>query len=225
VRVSVSRLLRVLLVTFVCAVTVHASARAQLQTSDPVFRVGDVVRVTVLPTSALFGLPEMPSFSGEFEIAEDGTVVHPLYREVHIAGMTQQQAEAAIRQIVSRYEAQPRLIVEPLFRVMVSGEVSSPGVYPLPPYATLAQAVMAAGGPLPTANMTRARIIRDGQEVIADLTRADNPTASLRVRSGDQIFIDRRRRIWNDTLEPVLSAAGSIASIVFLVLELTDQRN
>jgi len=45
--------------------------------SDPVLRPGDVLRITVW---------RHPEMSGEFVVAPDSTLVHPLYQVVKVAG-------------------------------------------------------------------------------------------------------------------------------------------
>lgn len=191
----------------------------ELENNVPVFRVGDAVRVTVWGGESI-----ADAFSGEFSIGEDGTVLHPLYRDITIAGLSIRQAESEFRRVLSVYMADPRIVVEPLFQIPVSGEVAEPSVYALPPYATPAHALLLAGGPTEVADLGQARLIRDGRELVVDMRNPDNPFTTTRIRSGDQIILDRRRSIWSDHIEPVLTNAGAMASLVYLVLRLADVR-
>jgi protein involved in polysaccharide export with SLBB domain len=190
------------------------NAEAQTPSSPPVFRVGDAVRVTV------WGNPE---FSGQFDIAEDGTVIHPLYRAIGVAGLSLSEAETEFTRVLRRFLDNPEIVVEPLFRIPVGGEVRGPNIYTLPPYATLAEALTQAGGPMPNADLRRARLFRDGREMVVDLRHPDNEFANIRVRSGDQIILVPEVRIWRDRLEPTLRTAGAMASLAYLILRLTDR--
>lgn len=219
---SFSSLLRASAFSGLLIIGVVTAASAQipgLENDVPVFRVGDAVRLTVWGGAAI-----EPNFSGEFEIGEDGTVLHPLYRDITLAGLSIRQAESEFRRVLSVYETDPRLIVEPLFQIPVSGQVGAPSIYLLPPYATPAHALLLAGGPTPDADLQRARLVRDGRELVVDLRNPSNPFATTRIRSGDQIILDRRRSIWSDNIQPLLTNAGSIAALAYLILRLAEDR-
>jgi protein involved in polysaccharide export with SLBB domain len=193
------------------------AAQSPAPRSDlPMFRVGDAVRVTV------WGSPEL---SGQFEIGEDGTVIHPLYRVIPIAGMTHVQAEREFRRVLQRFETDPELVVEPLFRVSVGGEVRAPNIYMVTPYTTVVQAVTQAGGPTENAQLRRLRLLRDGGELHVDLTQPHGELTDLRLRSGDQIIVDTRRSIWRDNIEPTLRTVGAVSSIIYVVLRVSNLLN
>jgi protein involved in polysaccharide export with SLBB domain len=191
-------------------------ATGQAGSPTAVFRIGDAVRVAVWDSDS-------PDLSGTFDIAEDGTVIHPLYRQIQIAGMALPQAEMEFRRVLRRFQENPEFVVEPLFRVPIAGEVAAPNVYSLPAYLTVMEALAQAGGPTATADIRRARLQRDGAEIVADLTAADNPFESLRVRSGDRIILHARGGLWRQTIEPALRTAGSLASLAYLFLRISDR--
>jgi polysaccharide biosynthesis/export protein len=179
--------------------------------SDQV-QVGDAVRITVWRNADL---------SGQIDIAEDGTMIHPLYRTVRAAGLTLPQLESEIREVLLRYESGPQFVVEPLFRVMITGEIRSPDIYAFPPRTTIAEAIARAGGVTEFARSDRARLLRDGQTQYIDLTRPYIELEGVRIRSGDQIVIDRNRRIWRDTVQPTLGVVGSLSSLAIIFLRVT----
>lgn len=195
------------------ATMLHAQASRLPANTPPVLGVGDAIEITVWTK---------PDMSGEFDIAEDGTVLHPLYRSIRVAGMTQPQAEAAVRTVLQRFSTTPEFVVEPLFRVAVAGEVRSPNVYLLPAQTTLAQALTQAGGPSPLSTLKHVRLVRNGVETRLDLTTPSAAVAELRVRSGDQIILDPRRNIWSDRVRPLITTVGSIASIMVIFIRLSD---
>ena len=191
-----------------------ASAAAQSPAAAeaaPAFHVGDAVRITVWRN---------PDLSGQFDVTEDGTIIHPVYRSVRVAGVPVPQVQAQLRTVLQRFETNPEFVVEPLFRVAIGGEVRTPNIYTLPPYTSVAQAVVQAGGPTPDARVKRVRLLRDGQTIFVDLTRPHSELANLRIRSGDQIVLDEQRNLWSDTIRPALTTASSVASIAVLIIRL-----
>ena len=200
--------------------TAEGSRAQEVISGPPVFRVGDVVRVSVWNNLA-GGIN--PLLSGDFPIGEDGTVIHPLYRAIQIAGMSLSQAEAEFRRVLMRFEGNPELVIEPLFQVAVNGAVGVPNIYALPPYATVAAAIAQAGGPLENADLRRIRLLREGRETVLDLRQPDSEFANISVRSGDHIIVETDVRIWRDRIEPAIRTVGSLASIAILFIQLSDQ--
>src|SRR4051794_37199380 len=112
---------------------------------------GDSVRVVVW---------RKPEMSGDFIVAPDGTITHPLYRAVRVGGVSFATAEANVRTFLARFEQDPQFVLEPLVRVAVSGEVGRPQVFALRPETSIADAVAQAGGPNQFANRDRVRVLR-----------------------------------------------------------------
>jgi polysaccharide export outer membrane protein len=181
---------------------------AQTKAATPpaiTIKPGDVVRVTVW---------RKPELSGEFEVGADGTIRHPLYQTIEVAGVPLPTAESRLRSFLQQYETNPSFILEPLFRVTVGGEVRMPNVYTLSSEATVAQAVAQAGGFTERSMVRRVRLYRGNQELFVDLTRPDDGLAQQPIRSGDQIVVDRQRSVFREYVAPVASIAGAIAAIV-----------
>src|SRR5690606_7173213 len=116
----------------------QSEAGAGPPTSEATLRPGDVLRIEVW---------RQPELSGEFSIAADGTVIHPLYRSLQVAGVPIPAVEDRIRELLRRYEADPQVVVEPRVRITVSGEIRQPGVLAVPIGTTLTHAVGLGGGP------------------------------------------------------------------------------
>ncbi len=169
---------------------------------------GDGIRVAVWRQAEL---------SGEFMIAADSTLRHPLYRSVKVAGVPMEVVEQRMRSYLQQLEASPQFVLEPLLHVTVSGEVRSPSIYTLPPEVTVAQAVVRAGGATQTARTNHVRLRRNGREYVVDLTYPDLETAQTPIRSGDQIIVPRRTNVFRDQVLPVMGTVSSVASFVYLV--------
>jgi polysaccharide export outer membrane protein len=174
---------------------------------------GDSVRVVVW---------RRPEFSGDFVVAPNGTITHPLYRSVTVGGVPFATAEANLRRFLARFEENPEFVMEPLVRVAVSGEVDRPRVYALRPETTIAEAVAVAGGTTRDGDRDKVRVLRGeagGQqrELLVDLNDPTAGSGMSPVLSGDQIVVDRKRSFFREVFVPALGVIGSIASIGLLI--------
>ena len=117
-----------------------------------------------------------PEFSGDFVVAPDGSITHPLFKAVQVANVPYATAEANLRRFLTRFEENPEFVMEPLVRVAVSGEVDRPQVFALRPEMTIGEAVARAGGATEKGDARRIRVLRvdaNGrqQQFEADITR------------------------------------------------------
>jgi protein involved in polysaccharide export with SLBB domain len=177
---------------------------------EAVLRPGDVVRITVW---------RKPELSGEFHVADDNTVAAPFYLGVRIGGMPFPEAAAGIRAHIARYESEPQVLVEPLFRVAVGGEVQRPDVYTLRPSTTVSQAVLMAGGATERGNLRRVQLFRAGEQLRVDLKNPRDPLGGSAVRSGDHLVVERTRPVVREYVLPTLLAVGATASIARMLFQ------
>jgi polysaccharide export outer membrane protein len=174
---------------------------------------GDSVRVVVW---------RKPEMSGDFIVAPDGSITHPLYRSVRVGGVPFATAEANVRTFLARFEQDPQFVMEPLVRVAVSGEVFRPQIYALRPETSIADAVAQAGGPNQFGNRNRVRVLRKDtggreREIVVSLLQPTSAAAAIRVHSGDQIVVDRKKSFFREVFLPALSVLGSAASIYLVI--------
>ncbi len=209
------RLLTLWLLPIIAVVTpdVIAAQNPPPRAEQVSLSAGDSVRITVW---------RKPEFSGDFIVGPDGTVTHPLYRTVRVGGVPFSTAESNVRTFLTRFEQDPQFVVEPLVRIAVSGEVGRPHVFAVRPETSIAEAVAQAGGPNQFGKRDRVRILRKepngGQrELYVNLLDPEGGAATVRVHSGDQIVVDRRRSFFRDVFLPGLSVIGSAASIYLLI--------
>lgn len=184
--------------------------RAQIAT-DPGdgLQPGDVVEIQIWQREEL---------SGEFTVAPDGSLLHPLYRQVTVTGIPTAQVEDRLRSFLRRFEADPQLVVQPLYRVSVSGAVMRPDIYDLPPGTTVAQAVIRAGGVAEQGKADKVRLVRGASTTEVDLTDPGSTMAHRPVRSGDQILVESRREGgFRSVVLPLIQIATSIANVVSVV--------
>lgn len=170
-----------------------------------VLHPGDAVRISVF---------RQPELSGEFWIAADSTIRHPLYQTVKVAGVPLDVAKARLAAFLARFQETPQFVVEPLLHVSIGGAVGQPNLYTFRPEVTVAQAVVQAGGLTPDARLNDVRLQRDGQTHSVDLTRPDRGLAREGIRSGDQIMVLERRRGFYSFVVPAATLATTLITLI-----------
>lgn len=193
------------------AQTLSGSGRIAVDPAMASLSPGDVIRIVVW---------RKPEFSGDFVVAPDGTIIHPLYREVKVGGVPLVQVEERVRVFLTRYETSPAFVISPLLRVFVGGEVRQPSVYSLPPGTTIAQAVALAGGPTERGKLDEVLVVRRQEREMLDLTQPDSRAVSMETRSGDQLFVGRRLSFFNDVLAPASAVFAAVATVVSIIIQL-----
>jgi polysaccharide export outer membrane protein len=188
-------------------------AQEPAREEQAVLTPGDSVRIQVW---------RRPDFSGDFVVGPDGSVSHPLYRSVRVAGVPFATAEANLRRFLSGFEENPQFVMEPLVRVAISGEVTRPMVFATRPETSIGEAVARAGGATQNGARNRVRVIRftqSGKQQVfrLDLENSTSTDFSIPVHSGDMIVVDRRKSFTKDILLPTLGVIGSIASVGLLI--------
>jgi protein involved in polysaccharide export with SLBB domain len=184
-----------------------AAQGAHTDPDTPVLRPGDSVRIAVYQSAEL---------TQQFQVAANGAPADPLYQEIIVAGVPIPVVEDRVRTFLSRFEARPRFVVLPKFRVALGGEIRSPGVYFFPPGTTIAQAVTEAGGVTESGRLNRVHLIREGKLVVADLAELQPGTGQTPIHSGDQILVQRGHRVSfiRDIVVPVASVSAAIFGII-----------
>jgi polysaccharide export outer membrane protein len=176
----------------------------------PVLRPGDSVRIAVYQSTEL---------SQAFQVGPNGAPSDPLYQEINVAGVPLPVVEDRVRTFLSRFEARPRFVVLPRFRVALGGEVRGPGLYYFPAGTTIAQAVAQAGGPTELGRMNRVHLIRDGKLVVVDLTELQPGAAQTPIHSGDQILVQRRKNL--SFIKDIVVPIASVSAAVFGIIRIT----
>ena len=142
--------------------------------------------------------------------------------DVSLDGVLRAELKDHLTQHVGRYLRNPQLIVVPLVRVSVVGEVMRPGFYPLSADVPLSDAIMAAGGPSQTADISHTVVMRGGKQVFSDAeirgaVQSGKTLDELNLREGDEIIIGRRReRNWNMVISAVTVGLGVVTSLSLL---------
>jgi protein involved in polysaccharide export with SLBB domain len=169
-------------------------------------RAGDVLQVQVL------GHPE---WSGDMTVTDKGFVGHVAFASVRAAGVPIEQIEAAIFAIVDAEDEKPVIVIQPLMRVAVAGEVRAGSNFKVMPGTTVGEMIFLAGGPTDRADVKNVRLMRDGSEYRVDLNDIRGSVMAP-VRSGDGILVPTKRSVFRDVFLPTFSVIGSVASLIAL---------
>lgn len=202
-----------LALSLVVAHVVPVNLPGQAGGSDPVtLSPGDVVRLSVW---------RRPEMSGDFLVAQDGSLTHPLLRQVQVAGIPLPDVDARLREFLLKFDANPEFVASPLIRVAVGGEVRQPNVYNVAPGTTVAQAIAMAGGPTERGRLSEVRVQRGVSAEVVDLTRPTERSVGFEVRSGDQLFVARSRNFLRDVAGPAGGVIAALASLTAVIVQLS----
>lgn len=189
---------------FALTIPARLPAQAALLDSGATLAPGDVVRLVVW---------HRPEFTGDFVVAPDSSITHPLLREIKVVGVPLQTVEERVQSFLTKFDANPAFVVSPLLRVFVGGEVRVPNVYNAPPGSTVTQLIALAGGPTERGDLEKVSLTRHQQRETFDLTNPGSPGATLAIRSGDQILVDVRRNVFRELVVPSASLIAAAAAV------------
>jgi polysaccharide export outer membrane protein len=99
-----------------------------------------------------------PELSGEFMVDERGIVVIPKVGEMQVNGIPADSIRGAIVAELRKFITSSAIEVMPYRRVAVTGSVTRPGLYPMDPSMTVADALILAGGPATDAKARQVEI-------------------------------------------------------------------
>jgi hypothetical protein len=165
------------------------AARLRTRLAEGDFQMGDRILLRVAGEAEL---------SDTFTVEEGRVVRLPMLGEVPLTGVLRSELEVYLRPRVGTYIRNPVVRALPLIRVAVVGEVNKPGFYLLSPTSQVEDALMTAGGPTRDSKLNGVVVQRSETETLGgeDLQRgiaAGRTLDDLGVRSGDRLFVPRRR--------------------------------
>lgn len=191
------------------AIPSPSAAQAAADFSSFRLRPGDALRLAVKDDTTL---------TGEFPVLENGRVLLPLVGLVPVTGVAFRDVERRVRELYAAELVDPVLVVTPLVRVAVLGEVRLPGLYVVDGTFALGEVLARAGGLGPSASLRRVMLVREGTS--RRLPVRDGALAlDGGIRPGDEIVVGRRS--WASENMPVLIGAGTsvlVAAITTLLV-------
>lgn len=166
-----------------------ALIRTRLEEGD--FQVGDRIGLVVENEQQL---------TDTFTVKEERVLSLPVIGDVPLKGVLRAELEPHLTRAISRYVRDPVVHARSLIRVSILGEVPRPGFYLVPTDMVITDALMQAGGPATTSNLTKIRIERGGerlwegeplQRAIAEGRTLDQ----LSLQAGDRVVVPKLKRV------------------------------
>jgi polysaccharide export outer membrane protein len=140
--------------------------------------------------------------AGDFKVSSDGTVVLPLLGRTHVEGMTVAELELSLRDALAKdYLVNPEVFLQVSSsvarRVVLFGEVRSPGVYEMPvgDRFTLLQLIAKARGFTEIAKPEGVRVVRQGAKEriikinVADLLNGKGKGVDIDLQPNDVVTV------------------------------------
>ena len=201
------RVLNLILMVAATLIPVERAAGQSALDARVSLQPGDVLKVEVWREGDL---------SGEFLVDESGVVTLPLLGPVSVIDVPIAELRDSLLADYRRELRNPSIVITPLRRVYVLGEVNQPGLRAVDPTVTLGGVIALAGGANGQGDLRKIQVFRNG-ELIQDGVPATSMLAALDVRSGDQIFIGQRgwfERNSTFVISALLSVTGIIITLV-----------
>jgi protein involved in polysaccharide export with SLBB domain len=146
-------------------------------------------------------------------------VTLPDIGDIPLAGVLRSELQGHMKTQLARFVRDARVRATPLVRVSMLGPVARPGFYFMPADIPISEAVMRAGGPAGTADLSRS-VIRRGTDELYDSRNTQTAINEgltldqLSLRSGDEIVVGTQStRSW----QSVASVVSVITSIVIAI--------
>jgi polysaccharide export outer membrane protein len=112
---------------------------------------------------------------------------------------------------LKNYLRDPVVIVRPLLRIGILGNVLHPGYYYTSADLPLTDVLMVAGGPTPDADLTKVSVRRGTEVIMNDRKTRSALTAgrsldNLHMQAGDEVQVGKRRELNWGVIVPSVSA-------------------
>ncbi|HVX40764.1 MAG TPA: polysaccharide biosynthesis/export family protein [Gemmatimonadaceae bacterium] len=192
-----------------CASPAPSPTPAPVSRADQPFSLepGDVVRVEVWREKDL---------SGEFQVDERGRLTLPMLGSLSVVNRPWDGLRDSLLTAYGEQLRNPSVVLTPLRRVQVLGEVTKPGNYLADPTLSLAGLVALAGGATPGGDLRRVRVVRAGKTIVNSAS-VESLLLQAGVKSNDQIFVDRRpwvERNGQFLASTLISTAGIVIALI-----------
>lgn len=195
------------------AIAEEEAALIEQRLEEGDFKVGDQISLRVEGEDAL---------TGTFVVTNDRTLELPVIGSIPLEGVLRSELQAHLKEELSRYIRNPRVLARGHFRVTITGAIGKAGFYVVPAEAVLTDVLMSAGGPAPNAELTKIRIERDGEpiwkgEALQQAITDGRTLDQLSLVAGDHIVVPRDSPpIWRN----VLLGISSAASLTYLLMRI-----
>jgi polysaccharide export outer membrane protein len=209
---------RALLALAPLAVPADAGAQVESDTArvaqHNLLRPGDLVRLRIW---------REPDLGGEFLVNEQGKVILPKIGELLVTDRSPEELRQVVLDAYLRFLRNPSIEIIFLRRINVLGAVRNPGLYPIDPTTTIADALALAGGAQPNGKPDQVKLLRAG-EVVTALIGPEMRIAELDLRSGDQLYVPERSW-WSRNTGILATVISSVVTIGLTIITINASKS
>jgi len=133
--------------------------------------------------------------SGDYFIQQNGMVQLPFIGAINTLNKGYEDIKDEIYKKYSKLYKNPELVIMPLFRINILGEVRKPNIYYVTGVEKLIDLIAIAGGETQDANLNKIYLIRNNRKINIDaqkIIQQGGKVADIGIRSGDQIYVPRK---------------------------------
>lgn len=177
-------------------------------------RPGDLIRLRIW---------REPDLGGDFLVNEQGYVILPKIGELRVTERSPEELRDDVLSGYRRYLRNPSIEIIFLRRINVLGAVRNPGLYPIDPTTTIADALALAGGAQPHGKPDQVKLLRGG-EVVTARVGPETRIAELDLRSGDQLYVPERSW-WSRNTGIMATVISSVVTIGLTIITLTYKKS
>jgi len=158
-------------------------------------------------------------WTGDFTVTPTGTIELESIDPINVSHVLQSELEEMFARALGRYLREPRIQVDVLRRIGVTGNVQNPGFYTIAGTSLVSDAIMLAGGPAANGNVSKIQFRRlgtrldIGRQVVWQSLSLDE----LGVQSGDEVFVPQSG---SKVGRALLAALGVIGTITFITIRI-----
>jgi polysaccharide export outer membrane protein len=155
-------------------------------------------------------------FSGEYFVQTDWNIQFPYIGSIRVKNRSFGSIRA---EIVNKYRGiyrNPEIIIQPLYKINVLGEVGRPGIYYVTGVEKLSDLLALAGGETRDANLNKIYLINGNKKVdinAKEILQKGQKLNDIGLQSGDQIYVSQKSWISRNT-SIVLSGGALVATLI-----------
>ena len=187
----------------------------RLRLVDGDFQVGDQIDLAVVGE---------PTLTGRFTVLADRTLALPSLPPIPMKGVLRSEASGYLTKEVGRFVRQPQVQVQAAYiRLAILGAVGRPGYYSMAADLAISDAIMAAGGPVPGANLDKTVVRRGereavGREQVRAAVSGGQSLDQLNLHGGDELVVGGSVRpgAGGGALGPIQFVLGVALPLIFL---------
>jgi polysaccharide export outer membrane protein len=190
----------------VLSVVLSAALGAQAPATDPAARAG--APAVTLPADYVIGPEDVlgivfwrdQDMTGDVTVRPDGRVTLPLLGDIYASGLTPEALRDQVQKAAAKYLQDPSVIVVVRQihsrKAFITGEVATPGAYPLTGPRTVMQLIAVAGGLTEYANRENITVMRSeaGRTVsfkfnYSDVAKGKKLEQNIQLKPGDTVVV------------------------------------